>query len=244
MQEAGFESLSLSLRPKDSALQATSNEQSLDMSTTASANEDLVIETRPSEPIPNSSVEMVSFDPTASPQVPRRPRHRTTRQEMGGFYNFGLAMLRFVTMEQESILIEESGIERRVPTRRTRYDLRIAQWLLSCGFSWQSFGTYGSWQYSFRTFRYIPEDALVVDFCIEGDLANVQRMFDKGLASPFDRVMLKYEFRSNGGVVYLDEDWSLLHVSRATLPTCQSSLTSYRVLSSPSYKVMRHCVNS
>ena len=115
-------------------------------------------------------------------------------------------MLRLVTTEQESILREESGDERRISARRTRYDLRIAQWLLSRGFSWQSFGIYGSWQHSFRTFRYIPKSSLIVDLCIEGDLANVQKVFEKRLASPFDRV------------AYQDEDWSLLHVSLTTLP--------------------------
>lgn len=114
-------------------------------------------------------------------------------------------MLRFVSTEQESILIDESGNERRIPARRTRYDVRIAQWLFSRGFSWQSSGTYGSWQRSFRTFRYVPEDALIVDLCKEGDLANVQKMFEKGLASPFDRVAFK------GG------DFSLLHVSNPVI---------------------------
>ena len=204
MQEAGFKSLSLSLRPKEPALQAASNDQSLDSSTIASASEDLVVSKGVIQPIPHSSVELGSFNMASSSQASRRPKHRTAQQEERA-YNLGLAMLHFVTTEQESIILEESGDERRIPARRTRYDLRIAQWLLSRGFSWQSSGTYGSWQRSFRTFRYVPRDALIVDFCKEGDLANVQRMFEKGLASPFDRVALE------------NEDWSLLHVSHATL---------------------------
>ena len=114
-------------------------------------------------------------------------------------------MLRFVSTEQESILLEESGAERRIPARRTRYDVRTAQWLLNRGVSWQSFGTYGSLQRSFSTFQYVPENSLIVDFCCDGDVANVQRMFEKGLASPFDRVHIEDEFHK--------EDWSLLHVS-------------------------------
>ncbi len=102
-------------------------------------------------------------------------------------------MLRLFTTEYESVLTDGTGNERRIPSRRTRYDFRIAQWLLSRGFTWQSFGMYGSWQYSFRTFRYIPHDALVVEYCIDGDLTNVQKMFDEGLASPFDRVMYEHE---------------------------------------------------
>ena len=120
-------------------------------------------------------------------------------------YKFGLAMLRLVSTEQESILLDESGNERRIPARRTRYDIRIAQWLLSRGFSWQFSRMYGSWKQSLRTFRYVPDGSMIVDFCCDGDVANVQRMFEKGLASPFDRVHYEDECTS--------EDWSLLHVS-------------------------------
>ena len=176
------------------------------MPTAALSNKGSIIMTQEFQPIPESVVETVALNPKASPQAPRQLRRSTTKQE-GGAYNFGLAMLRFVTTEQESVLVEDSGTERRIPVRQTRYNLRIAQWLLSRSFSWQSFGICNSWQYNFRTFRYIPKDALIVDFCREGDVENVQRMFDKGLASPFDRVI-----DENG------DEWSLLHVSHLTLP--------------------------
>ena len=63
-----------------------------------------------------------------------------------------------------------------------------------------------------------------MDFCLEGDIANVQKMFDKGLASPFDRVMYRYENKrksldGNDQVKSTCEDWSLLHVSGKPLPT-------------------------
>ena len=216
VQEAGFKYLSLGLGPQNPPLSAKINRQSLDTSTVTSTNESLVPETRLLQPIPKSPAEVMSFSPTVSPQAPCRPKHRTTQQERA--YNFGLAMLRLVTTEQESFLTDESGNERRTASRRNRYDLRIAQWLLSRGFTWQSFGMYGSWQYSFRTFRYISNDALIVDYCIDGDLKNVQKLFDKGLASPFDRVMIEDELEyqiSDGSirVEYECEDWSLLHVS-------------------------------
>ena len=200
----------MSLRPKDSALQTTTSAQFLNLSAAAPINEKSVIGTQELEPKPKSPVEMVSFYPKASPRAPGSSQRKTTKQEERA-YNFGLAMLTFVSIEQESVFVGDSRNERRIPARRTRYDLRIAQWLLSRGFSWQSSGLYGSWQYSFRTFRYVPQDALIVDFCCEGDIANVQRMFDKGLASPFDRVRYEHEDWS--------QDWSLLHVSRVLLPT-------------------------
>ena len=180
------------------------------------------MKTRSLKSASRSPDELEPLNPTALPQAPRRPKHRTTQQER--VYKFGHTVLRLVTTDQESVITDESGVERSIPTHRTRYDFRIAQWLLSRGFSWQSFGKYGNWQHSFRTFRYISEDALIVDFCREGDIANVQKMFAKGLASPFDRVMYRYnrEYRNYFNIEKVEsvcEDWSLLHVSSETLPT-------------------------
>ena len=231
MQEAGFKSLSLSLRSRNPALQVKNSGQYLDVSFSTSADEGLASETRLLKPILDSPVDLLSFNPAASPQTPCRPKQRTTQQRRA--YNFGIAMLRLVTTEQESILVEVSNNERRISAKRIRYDIRIARWLLSRGFLWESFGMYSrSWQHSFRTFRYIPEDSLMIDFCREGDVANVQRMFNKGLASPFDRVAKE------------DEDWSLLHVSYAILLTRQLTLTSDGTSSSPPLIAIRNCVNS
>ncbi|KAL9064334.1 MAG: hypothetical protein Q9161_008934 [Pseudevernia consocians] len=203
--------------PKDPALQAISNRQYFGIPTIPSADEDQVEETPSLQSTPKPPEELEPLIPAALPQAPRRPKHRTTQQKR--VYESGLAVLRFVTTKQESVITDESGIERSIPAHRTRYDFRIARWLLSRGFSWQSLGMYGNWQQSFRTFRYISEDALIVDFCREGDIANVQKMFDKGLASPFDRVMYDYktecrhDFNDEMGSVC--EDWSLLHFSIA-----------------------------
>ena len=233
MQEAGFRSLMVSSRPKGSPAQATSSAGFLDMPTAAPSNDGSINEIQKLHLTRESPLETVVFDLEASPEAPRPPQRRRTKQ-VETTYNLGLAVLRYVTTEQESVLVEGSGKERSITARRTRYDLRLAQWLLTRGLSWQTSGIYGSWQYNFRTFRYIPEDALIVDFCVEGDVANVQRMFDKGLASPFDRV--RYE---DG-----DEDWSLLHVSSVSLPTQCSSLTKHDDTSSLSLIAMCNCVNS
>lgn len=203
MQEAGFRSLTVSLRPEGSAAQVTSSARFLDIPTVA---------------------------PSSKGSAPRRSQRKRTKQVERAF-NLGFAVVRYVTTEQESVLVEDSGNERSITARRTRYDLRLAQWLLTRGFSWRTSGIYGSWQYSLCTFRYIPEDALIVDFCIDGDVANVQRMFDKGLASPFDRV--RYE----------DEDWSLLHVSSVYLLTNCSSLTKHDDTSSLSPIATCNCVS-
>ena len=231
MQAAGFRSLTVSVRPEGSAAQATSSAKYLDMLSAAHSNERSVDEIQKPKLTSESPLETVAFDLKAPLEARRSSQRRRTKQ-VERAYNLGLAIIRCVTAEQDSVLVEDSGNKESITARRTRYDLCLAQWLLTRGFSWQTSGIYGSWQYSFRTFRYIPEDALIVDFCIEGDVANVQRMFDKGLASPFDRV--RYE----------DEDWSLLHVSSVYLPTNCSSLTKHYDTSSLSLIATCNCVSS
>ena len=152
-------------------------------------------------------------------------------------YDFGLGRIRLITTEQDSNLADESGNEPRVPTRRNRYDLRLARWLLLRGFSWHSVGIYSDWQYTFRTFRLIPEDSLIVDFCIQGDLVNVQKMFEQRLASAFDRVHYVYE---DGR----EDEWSLLHVICTSLLPQRFLLTSYDPLSTRPIMRTRTCVNS
>ena len=231
MQEAGFRSLMVSLRPKGSPAQATSSARFLDMPIAAPSNKGSTNKIQKLHLTRESPLETGVFDLEEPPEAPRPPQRRRTKQ-VETTYKLGLAVLRYVTTEQESVLVEGPGKERSITARRTRYDLRLAQWLLNRGLSWQTSGIYGSWQYNFRTFRYIPTDALIVDFCIEGDVANVQRMFDKGLASPFDRVR------------YGDADWSLLHVSSVSLLTQCSSLTKHDDTSYLSLIAMCNCVNS
>jgi hypothetical protein len=42
------------------------------------------------------------------------------------------------------------------------------------------------WTFNLRPWQVVSPDSMVFDFCREGDLRNVQRLFSKGLASPFD----------------------------------------------------------
>ena len=233
MQEAGFRSLSMSLRPTDSALQVTGSVQSLDTSNLVSASRNPVIGTQVLQSVTNMPLQAVTFGSTVSPPTLYKPRRRTTRQKEERVYNFGIAMLRSISMISESVLMDESGNERTIPAQRLRHDLVTPQWLLSRGLSWQSFGIYGGWQHNFRTFRYIPRDSLIVDFCLEGDIANVQRMFDKGLASPFDRVAIE----GTG-------DLSLLHVSYTYLLGLRSYLTRFDPSSSLQEVVMRNSASS
>jgi hypothetical protein len=56
----------------------------------------------------------------------------------------------------------------------------------SRGFQFQVRCIQGFRSYNIRPVHIVPDDALVFEFCREGDLNNIQRLFSKGLASPFD----------------------------------------------------------
>lgn len=73
-----------------------------------------------------------------------------------------------------------------------------APWLMRFGFEVVSTKMFDTRSHGLRTFRTVPEDALIFEFCREGNVAGVRSLFQRGLASPFDR----------------DEiGWTTLHVS-------------------------------
>ena len=117
-------------------------------------------------------------------------------------FSFGLAALRYRLTDLElshfDFVSDEQSLDCR--EQRIQYDLKPASWLLLRGFRLQCKCIFGNWQYNFRTFRYVSENALIIDFCKAGDVSNIQKMFAQGMASPYDRVSLERE------------DWTLLHV--------------------------------
>jgi hypothetical protein len=43
------------------------------------------------------------------------------------------------------------------------------------------------WKYSFQSFRTVPDDSLIFEYCKEGNIGAIQSLFKRGLASPWDR---------------------------------------------------------
>jgi hypothetical protein len=43
------------------------------------------------------------------------------------------------------------------------------------------------WKYSIHPFQSVPEEAIIFDFCREGNVAAVRTLFNRGEASPWDR---------------------------------------------------------
>ncbi|GIJ92664.1 hypothetical protein Asppvi_001942 [Aspergillus pseudoviridinutans] len=71
-------------------------------------------------------------------------------------------------------------------TEKKTITLRSARWLSSRIIELEATRQASQWTFNLRPWRVVSPDSILFDFCGEGDLRNVQRLFSKGLASPFD----------------------------------------------------------
>jgi hypothetical protein len=103
-------------------------------------------------------------------------------------YTFWLGSL---SVKSQSITLRPAI--RRSDTARTEYQserktftLRLAGWLSSRIIELQAVQQGSQWTFNLRPWQVVSPDSMLFDFCKEGDLRNIQRLFSKGLASPFD----------------------------------------------------------
>jgi hypothetical protein len=94
----------------------------------------------------------------------------------------------------------------------THYLYHPAQWFLrrcfNFGLSTLITKAAQGWQYHIRTIRAVPDDSLIFDFCVTGNLDGVRSLLQRGDASPWDT-------DSTG--------WTSLHVSRLLPYLCTTS---------------------
>lgn len=131
-----------------------------------------------------------------------------TRNKRSTTFNLGLLTVRYETSEvprRSSGHDTETQPVNRQHTVEVRLPARFLPWGIYCASS----GIYGDWTRTWQTFRYVSEDSLIVQYCMDGDVENVQRLFQWGLARPSDRIRCFSRFSIK------TDDWSLLHVSYA-----------------------------
>jgi hypothetical protein len=51
----------------------------------------------------------------------------------------------------------------------------------------------GGWQFTMRTYGTVSRNDPIIKACLDGNTATMQRLFDIGAASPFDRTPEGYE---------------------------------------------------
>jgi hypothetical protein len=72
-------------------------------------------------------------------------------------------------------------------SEKKTFTLRTAGWWSSrIIIELQAIRQASQWTFNQRPWHVVSPDSMLFDFCREGDLRNVQRLFSKGLASPFD----------------------------------------------------------
>ncbi|KAH8894034.1 hypothetical protein GQ53DRAFT_839721 [Thozetella sp. PMI_491] len=87
----------------------------------------------------------------------------------------------------------------------TRACLRLPTWLSRRVWDIAITNTQSSWNVYLRTYNSIPQASPVVYYCETGNLAGIQRLMDRGEASPLD------VFRSNGGPTWTLLAYAALH---------------------------------
>ncbi|KAF4167420.1 hypothetical protein CNMCM6936_005036 [Aspergillus lentulus] len=71
-------------------------------------------------------------------------------------------------------------------SEKKTFTLRSTGWWSSRIIELQAIRQASQWTFNLRPWQVVSPDSMLFDFCREGDLRNVQRLFSKGLASPFD----------------------------------------------------------
>lgn len=75
-------------------------------------------------------------------------------------------------------------------------------WIRMRGISTKQSRRFGSWKYSFRPISVVPDSSPIFEVCRNGDVSEVIRLIQSGMASVFDTSQ---------------EGWSLLHVRLLTI---------------------------
>ncbi|KAH1470084.1 hypothetical protein KXW35_000288 [Aspergillus fumigatus] len=71
-------------------------------------------------------------------------------------------------------------------SEKKTFTLKSTGWWSSRIIELQAIRQASHWTFNLRPWQVVSPDSLLFAFCREGDLRNIQRLFSKGLASPFD----------------------------------------------------------
>jgi hypothetical protein len=102
----------------------------------------------------------------------------------------------------------------RQPPRRhgitQRYCLNLSARFLSTVFSFAAIRSHGGWKAQLWTYKIVPFDAEIFQYCRVGDMDGVRRLIDSGEASPLDRWA---DTDWNGATMYTTLEVSCLYQS-------------------------------
>jgi ribosomal protein L7/L12 len=78
------------------------------------------------------------------------------------------------------------AISQRRKSTTTSISLNIPDWISARRYQICFKKSQQGWDQSFRTYRTVPLDAKVFDYCMAGDLTGLQYLFESGFSSPFE----------------------------------------------------------
>ncbi|EDN92350.1 predicted protein [Sclerotinia sclerotiorum 1980 UF-70] len=94
-----------------------------------------------------------------------------------------------VSQEVRERAVHASGAKENVQAE-SQLILYPSKWLAKIGMAYGvKFSVLASrgWQYSLQPFRAVPENALIFEFCREGNLEGIRTLLSRGDASPYDK---------------------------------------------------------
>ena len=167
---------------------------------------------RPSQPLANVKTDR-SNHPSLD-ELSRMSRQQTSKKYTSATWTqtfFGRIMTTTTTRVSRSRFVDDGALDGDYDDDKCQYEYESsfkilpAQWLLKLGFNYAyDFSTCDSstqsWQCSIKPIHLVPNDALIFNFCSEGNLEKVRDLFSRKLASVRD-------VDSHG--------WTPLHVSQA-----------------------------
>lgn len=134
----------------------------------------------------------------SQPASPRK--HYTKKSTWGDYkmYSLIVGTVHYITRivrRQSYDDVSESSTWHEL---ETTFRFIPAPWLTRLSFEFVSTKTFDARSHNLRTFRTVPLNALIFEFCQKGNVAGIRSLFQRGLASPFDRDVV---------------GWTPLHVS-------------------------------
>ncbi len=89
-------------------------------------------------------------------------------------------------LERDLQLVDYAAVRHR---KRMIARLRTPAWLSFSRSAWEicMYRATAGWMFTAQTYRVVPVDAPIMEFAESGDLRAIQALFEKKLASPYDR---------------------------------------------------------
>lgn len=117
----------------------------------------------------------------------QQKQHDDVRQDIKALASGQGAVLKLVQTGHASMDVDKYIHRQQLARSRQIFRVDTPAWLSNRIWQLALGRSLSGWHFTMRTYGVVPDDSLVFQACRAGDLVGMQRLFDVGLASPFDR---------------------------------------------------------